>query len=170
MRCIFCGVFISMGVVNNIWVKLFVLLLALLQPLIIVLCYGVDVHSISTMWLTTLQPLFIITNASTSYYLFDLKRWRIPSLFLLLLTAFSVEFSMITHNIFAIIFFITCVYSLYGIRRLRRYILIYILSLLVLVFTSSVFWAEVWAIIVICSYHLHSIYIAYCLHKKRRVN
>lgn len=158
-----------MGVVNNMLVKLFVLLLALLQPLIIILCYGVDVYSISAIWLTTLQPLFIITNAFTSYYLFDLKRWRVPSLFLLLLTAFSIEFSMITHNIFAIIFFVTCVYSLFGIRRLRWYILIYILSLLVLVFTSSVFWTEVWAIIVICSYHLHSIYIAHCLHKKRKV-
>lgn len=157
-----------MGVVNNIWIKLFVVLLALLQPLIIVLCYGVDVHSISAMWLTALQPLFIITNAFTSYYLFDIRRWRIPSLFLLLLTAFSVQFSMVSHNIFAVIFFLSCIYSLYGIRRLRWYILLYILSGLVLLF-FGIFWAEVWAIIIICSYHLHVMYISYCINKKRGV-
>lgn len=158
-----------MGVIHNTWVKLFVVLLALLQPLIIIMCYGTDVHSISAMWLTALQPLFILTNASTSYYLFDIKRWRIPSLFLLLLTAFSVEFSMIAHNIFAVIFFVSCVYSLYGIRRLRWYILPYVLSGLIF-FLFGIFWAEVLAVVVICSYHLHGMYISYCLHKKRGDN
>lgn len=155
-----------MVVVNNIWVKIFVILLALIQPLVIVLSYGFNVHSISSMWLTLLQPLFIITNATTSYYLFDLKRWKIPSLFLLLLTAFSFQFNANLHDIFAITFFITCIYSLYGIRRLRWYIIPYLLSGLVFFF-FGIFWAETWAIVIICSYHLHSIYINYSLHKKR---
>lgn len=155
-----------MGVVNNIWVKLFVLSLALLQPLIIILCYGVAVHSISSMWLTPLQPLFIITNACTSYFLFDVNGWKLPSLFLLLLTAFSVEFSLLFHNLFAIMFFLSCIQSLNTIRRLRGYIFAYVFSIFILL-AFGIFFAEVWAIVVICIYHLHSMYLYYNLHKKR---
>ena len=150
---------------GDILIRLFVILLAILQPIIILLFLG-DVPSISSVWLSHLQPLFIITNATTSYFLFSVKNWRVPSLFLLLLTAFSVDFSLLFHNIFAVLFFIVCLYSLYGIRRLRWYLIPYILSGVVLLL-FGIFWAEVWAIVVICLYHLHSMYISYCIHKKR---
>jgi hypothetical protein len=150
---------------GDILIRLFVILLAILQPIIILLFLG-DVPSISSVWLSYLQPLFIITNAATSYFLFSVKNWRVPSLFLLLLTAFSVDFSLLFHNIFAVLFFIVCLYSLYGIRRLRWYLIPYILSGVVLLL-FGIFWAEVWAIVVICLYHLHSMYISYCIHKKR---
>jgi hypothetical protein len=150
---------------NSIWVKLFVVLLALFQPIIIILCYGFDVHSISSMWLTALQPLFIITNATTSYFLFNINGWRIPSLFLLLLTAFSIQFSMLFHNIFAIMFFLLCIRSLRVINRLKVYIFPYIGSIIILLL-FGIFWAESWAIIVICCYHIHAMYIAHSLHKK----
>jgi hypothetical protein len=150
---------------DNMVVKLLVIILAITQPLIIFFTLG-DVPSISSVWLSYLQPLFIITNAVTSYFLFSTKNWFLPSLFLLLLTAFSVDFSLVLHNIFAVLFFIVSLYSLYGIRRLRWYIIPYILSGVVLLF-FGLFWAEVWAILVICLYHLHSMYISYCIHKKR---
>jgi len=144
-----------------------VVLLALLQPLIIILCFGVNLDSISAIWLTYLQPLFIITNASTSYFLFSNRRWRIPSLFLLLLTAFSFEFSMLFHNIFAIIFFLSCIYSLYGIRRLRWYIIPYVCSIFFL-FLFGIFWAEVFAIIVICAYHFNLLIDILRIRNKKR--
>jgi hypothetical protein len=150
---------------DNMVVRLLVIILAIAQPLIIFFTLG-DVPSISSVWLSYLQPLFIITNAVTSYFLFSTKNWFLPSLFLLLLTAFSVDFSLVLHNIFAVLFFIVCLYSLYGIRRLRWYLIPYILSGVVLLL-FGIFWAEVWAIVVICLYHLHSMYISYCIHKKR---
>jgi len=153
--------------VSDMVLRFAVVLLALLQPLIIVLCFGVDVHSISAMWLTYLQPLFIVTNAATSYLLFSIRRWRIPSLFLLLLTAFSVQFSMLSHNIFAGIFFVSCVYSLYGIKRLRWYIIPYVCSALVLL-VSSIFWAEVAAVIVICAYHFNLLVGVLKIRNKKR--
>lgn len=151
---------------GDILIRLFVILLAILQPIIILLFLG-DVPSISSAWLSYLQPLFIITNATTSYFLFSVRHWEVPSLFLLLLTAFSVDFSLVLHNIFAVLFFIFSLYSLYGIRRLRWYLIPYILSGVVLLL-FGIFWAEVWAIVVICLYHLHSMYISYCIHKKRK--
>ncbi len=151
---------------DNIVVKLLVVMLALVQPLIIVLAIG-DVPSISSIWTTNLQPLFIITNAVTSYFLFSTKNWFLPSLFLLLLTAFSVDFSLVLHNVFAILFFVFSFYSLTSIRRLRWYLIPYILSVGILL-PFGIFWAEVWAIIVICLYHLHSMYISYCINKKRK--
>jgi hypothetical protein len=115
---------------NDILIRGFVLLLAILQPIIIVLCYGFDVFSISSIWLTGLQPLFIITNACTSYFLFDIKGWWIPAILLLLLTAFSIEFNSIIHNILAVSFFLSCVKSLGGIKRLSWYIFPYVFSCL----------------------------------------
>jgi hypothetical protein len=152
---------------GNVVIRVLVVLLALMQPLIILLTLG-DVPSISSIWSTYLQPLFIITNAVTSYFLFSTKRWFLPSLFLLLLTAFSVDFNLILHNTFAGLFFLVCTYSLTGIRRLRWYLIPYLLSGVVLLF-FGIFWAEVLAIIIICSYHLHVMYISYCINKKRGV-
>ena len=152
---------------NDILVKVFVLLLAIFQPMIIIYYYGLDLPSVSSAWLTNLQPLFIITNACTSYFLFNDIRWRIPSLFLLLLTAFSVDFSILYHNIFAVSFFISCLYSLYGIRRLRWYILPYLSSIIILLF-FGIFLGEVFAIIVICSYHINLLVDLLRIRNKKR--
>lgn len=151
---------------NDILIRGFVLLLAILQPIIIVSCYGFDVFSISSIWLTGLQPLFIITNACTSYFLFDIKGWRIPAILLLLLTAFSIEFNSIIHNILAVSFFLSCVKSLGGIKRLSWYIFPYVISLFIGLFLGM-FWGEVFAVYVICAYHINAMYIAYKLNKGR---
>jgi hypothetical protein len=149
---------------GDILIRGFVLLLAILQPIIIVSCYGFDVFSISSIWSTGLQPLFIITNACTSYFLFDIRGWKIPAILLLLLTAFSIEFNLVIHNILAGLFFLSSFGSLRGIRRLGWYVFPYGFSLLLWLFLGM-FWGEVFAIYIICVYHINLLYIAYNFNK-----
>jgi hypothetical protein len=149
---------------GDIFVRIFVLFLTLVQPFVVLYCFGYNFDSLSTMWLTYLQPLFIIVNASTSYFLFGISSWRIPSVFLLLLTAFSVEYSMVFHYIFAVLFFLSCGYGMWFVRRLRWYLVLYIISLVVL-FYFGIFWGEIFAIYIICFYHLHLMRIYYKLNR-----
>lgn len=151
---------------RELFVKFFVIAVAMLQPIIILIVCGFDVHSISSTWLTVLQPLFIVTNAMTSYLFFDIKKWKIPAILLLLLTAFSVEFSMITHNIIATGFFLSCLYPLISARRLKIYLYLYIISIIFLIF-FGIFWFEVWGVYVLCAYHLHMLFYAKKLLNKK---
>jgi len=75
-------------------------------------------------------------------------------MFLLLLTAFSVPDHFWLHNIFAILFFVTCLVPLYIAKRFKYYLYIYLISVLFWVF-NSFFWMETWGILTLCSYHLH---------------
>lgn len=133
------------------WLKICVVILAIISPPIMIYFEGFK-PSISSYWMTDLQPLFIITNAATSYFLFSTKSWQIPAIFLLGLTAFSVEKFELLHNVLAILFFIITILSLYSIRRLRFVIWIYLGALLFLL--HSITLAEIWAILVLCIYHL----------------
>ena len=137
----------------GIIIRLIAILLAMFQPITILLVCG-DLISISSSWQTVLQPLYIITNAITSYFLFSVNRWKLPSSLLLMLTAFSVDFTPIFHNILAILFFISCIPSLYSINRLKHYLWIY-LSALPMLFLSGYFWFETIAIWTLCFYHLN---------------
>lgn len=132
--------------------KILVICLAVVHPLIFLFIFGERV-TLSSYWDTTFQPLFIISNASTSYFLFSLKYWKLPSLFLLLLTAFPVFTFPLTHNILAGLFFIGAGIALSNRPTFRRYIPLYI-STLLLSFISW-FWVEVGAIWVLCLYHLN---------------
>ena len=85
--------------------RLFISIIAVLQPFIIYFVCG-DLVSISQSWNTNLQPLFIFTNALVSYFFFDIPKWRIPAVLLLLLTVFSVKDWFLLHNILAILFFV----------------------------------------------------------------
>ena len=85
--------------------RLFTAIIAVLQPFIIYFSCG-DLISLSQSWNTPLQPLFIFTNALVSYFFFDLPKWRISAVLLLLLTVFSVESYVDIHNVLAILFFI----------------------------------------------------------------
>ena len=88
--------------------RLFTSIIAVIQPFIIYLTCG-HLDSISQSWNTPLQPLFIFTNALVSYFFFDLPKWRISAVLLLLLTVFSVESYVDIHNVLAILFFISCI-------------------------------------------------------------
>jgi hypothetical protein len=100
--------------------RLFTSVLAVLQPFIIYFSFG-ELQSISQSWETPLQPLFIFSNALVSYFLFDLPKWRIPAVLLLLLTVFSVQDWMVLHNVFAISFFIISSIPLWSIKKFRFY-------------------------------------------------
>jgi hypothetical protein len=127
-----------------------VIALAVISPFICLSLYGY-LPSISSYWRTGLQPLFIIANATTSYYLYSVKRWRIPALFLLLLTSFSVELYPTFHNILAVGFFISNIIPLLKTNRFKWTIYPYASSLLILPFSMT--FAEIIAIISLCIYH-----------------
>ena len=137
----------------DVLIRIFVVLMALLQPIIILLVCG-EIVSFSSAWQTQLQPLFILTNATTSYLLYSVGKWKMPALFLLFLTAFSVDFTPIFHNVLATFLFVSCIRSLYSIKRFRHYMLLFfattpLLPLYVL------FWFEFASVWVLCFYHLN---------------
>jgi len=132
------------------------ILLAFLQPIIILVYMG-PMYSISTIWHTELQPLFIISNAITSFLFFCTSRWTIPSLLLLILTSFSVDMYPQFHTGVALLFFLSCYYPLLMINRLRFYSYIYLISGPIGYF-YGLFWLEVWCIYILCLYHIHYIW------------
>jgi len=133
--------------------RLFTSILAVALPFIIYFVCG-DLRSISQSWGTELQPLFIFTNALVSYFFFNLPKWRIPAILLLLLTVFSVQDWFILHNILAILFFITSAIPLWSVKRFRFYLPIYLTSVAFLVF-DGFYWMETWAILTLGIYHIH---------------
>ena len=149
---------------RDIFERLVASVLAVLQPFIIYFCYG-DMHSISQVWGTTLQPMFIIVNALVSFFFFKLEKWKIPALLLLLLTAFPVTDYFILHNIIAVSFFVFSGISLWSIKRFRLYILVYLVSGLFLF--DGLFWAETWGIITLVFYHIHIILYTIFLGRNR---
>ena len=140
--------------------RLFASALAVVQPFIIYLLYG-DNRAISQSWNTPLQPIFIISNALVSFFFFKLPKQRIPAVLLLLLTSFSVTDHFVLHNIFAILFFIFSGVSLWGLKKFRYYLGIFLISLLFLF--HGLFWAETWCIIVLVTYHIHVMLYTYFL-------
>ena len=114
-------------------------------------CYG-EMGSISSYWNSPLQPLFILSNALTTYVFMDLPKWKLSGVLLFLLTIFSVDYYGGLHNIFAVSFFITNIYPMYKLKRYRLFLAPYLLSCL---FLPNLFWFEVSAITVLCVYHLN---------------
>jgi hypothetical protein len=150
----------------DLLLRIVVILVSLLHPFILLLTYG-ELPSMSSYWETPLQPLFIFTNASTSYFLFGLKDWKFSSIFLLLLTAFSVSLYPQLHNIFAILFFICCLYPLIMSKRFRYYSIIYSLSIIVGIF-FGILWLEIYAVLVLTAYHLHTLWYKEFLISQRK--
>ncbi len=140
-------------------IKLGVILLALLQPIIIVSFFGLDFKSFSKCWGTSLEPLFVVVNAVTSFFFFSMKRWRISSIFLLLVVAFSTEQYSALHNIFATGFFISCIYGLLEFERMKIYLIFYLLSLSLIFF--GIFWVEVGLSYTLSIYQLNLLWIKY---------
>lgn len=146
----------------ELYERLLTSFLAVLQPFIIYILYG-DNFTISTSWITPLQPLFIITNALVSFFFYKLDKWKIPAILLLLLTAFSVENHFMLHNILSVMFFIFSGISLLNLKKFRYYFLIFLMSLFFLYF--GLFWVETWAILTLGVYHTHLMLYTYFLKK-----
>ena len=130
--------------------RMIVVFLAGLAPLICVIVYG-EMTSISAYWGTNLQPLFIITNAATSFYFYTNPAWRLSSLMLLLLTAFSVDLYSTVHNVLAVIFFVSNLYPLYKSNHFKWCFWLYLSSLFIFIF--SMLYAELVAIMALCMFH-----------------
>ena len=140
--------------------RLMAIIFVLISPYVMMLCHG-PVFSLSQYWNTPYQPVFILSNAITSYFLFSTPNWKIPSFFLMLLTAFSTTEYPNTHDMLAVAFFITCTYSLYKSHRFRYYLYIYITMTLIM--PISMLWGEILSIMVLCAYHGHLILYKYYL-------
>ena len=137
----------------DVLIRLFVIFLAMIQPIVILLVCG-EIISFSASWQTELQPLYIITNAATSYFLYSVSKWRPPAILLLLLTAFSVDFTPVFHNIIATFFFLSCISPLYSIKRFRHYMWLF-LATTPLLPLYGLFWFEFASVWVLCFYHLN---------------
>ena len=112
-----------------------------------------ELWSLSSYWRTPLQPMFIIINAATSYFFFSTDKWLIPSIFLLLLTAFSLDLYPTTHNVFAGLFFLSCAYPLLTLKRFQFFGILYFMSIFVLLY-SGMLWFEIYCVLILGSYHL----------------
>jgi hypothetical protein len=146
--------------------RILVIIIAAISPLIYILSVG-ELPSISSYWSTYMQPMFIVVNASTSYFLFSINKWRISSSLLLLLTAFSYEQYYIAHHVFAIAFFVYNIYPIYLNKRLRWTIIPYCLSGFLLL--HSILYAEMFAILVLCFIHLHNLIKYHQIEKERKL-
>lgn len=136
--------------------------LVAITPFILVLCHG-PLFSLSQYWNTPFQPLFILSNAITSYFFFSTLNWRVPSFFLMLLTAFSLEWHSSIHDILATIFFITCAYALYQAARFRYYFYMFLIAMCIIPFSLLI--GEITGILLLCGYHAQIL-----LYKRRLDN
>ena len=146
--------------------RLLVVVSAIASPFLCILIEG-ELPSYSQYWTTDIRPLFIFVNASTSYFLFSVDRWKIPSICLLLLTAFSYDQYFWIHNITAICFFVVCAISISFTKKFQYYILPYLFSIVILL-KFGILWGEIFAISIICTYHLHRLIEYYKIERTRK--
>jgi hypothetical protein len=145
-------------------IRLSVIIFAVIAPFIM-LCVEGYKPSISSYWVSNMQPLFIIANATTSFYLINFRSWKISGYLLMGLTAFSVQYYPMTHNVLAILFFIASLIPICRSNHFKFTVWIYIASLILL--PISLFWFEVVAIIAICTFHMLSLLKFYDIKSKR---
>lgn len=148
--------------------KIVVILISLLYPFVLLSVEG-ELLSLSQYWNTSLQPLFILGNVMTAYFFFGIDNWRFSSFLLVLVTAFSVKLYPIIHNVVAIMFFLSCLYPLFKSKRFKFYAYLYLLSPLVGLIWGLLY-LEIYSIIILCSYHLHSIInVMSVIHQKHKL-
>jgi hypothetical protein len=128
--------------------------------------------SLSAYWETPMQPMFILANAATSFFFYDIPRWRLSAFALMLVTAFNIEDFRVLHNAFAGVFFIMSAYALLRSNRYRGMIWPYLASLAVIisgyVYSGYILVGEIFAIATLSVYHGLSLRLAYRLGVKRR--
>ena len=149
---------------NDYYLRLCIVVFTAIFPFVCLFLVGYR-SSLSSYWNTPIQPFLILINAASSHHLITLKNWRISSVLLVLLTAFSVEQYGLAHNIFAVLFFIACAISIWKTNRFKFFFWIYLGSLLILPF--SIFYAEVVAICTMCAFHLVTLRKVYNIQKQR---
>lgn len=145
-------------------VRLGVIIFALIYPLICLFYIGYK-PSLSQYWNTPMQPIFIFSNAATSYYLIGLKNWRISSCLLTLVTAFSIEYYPTSHNVLAVAFFVFTLWPLYKTNNFKYCFWIYICAIPIAYF--SLLFAEYIAIVAMCIFHIMSLVKLNSITKER---
>lgn len=135
---------------KEFYFKLALLICTALCPIVCYLLVGYQ-DSYSKYFLTNAQPIFIISNVVTAYYLHKIKDWEIPALLIILVLTFSVDKYPIVHNVLAVLFFIKCLIIIYEKSRYRNIIYFYLMSLILL--PISLFYVEVVLIYILCIYH-----------------
>jgi len=144
--------------------RMLVIFFAFITPFVFLLSQGY-LPSISSYWSTPLQPLFIIANATTSYYFFaSHSSWRIPATLLLFLTAFSVDSYPMVHNVLAVIFFISCLIPLYTTKHYKNFFWVYVISVFFMPFSITI--GETLSISSLCVYHALILNKIYRVQKK----
>lgn len=153
------------NLICRFWLKLSVILIALIIPFVMLAIHGPE-SSLSNYWKTPMQPLYIFVNASTSYFLFSLDRWKLSACLLLFTTAFSIEYYPMIHNIFAASFFLANLWPLLHVnRRYIGYFHLYVIS--AFVFPFNVLVGEIIAVTSLCLYHIHVlIYVKWLLRRR----
>ena len=154
----------KLGSLKEFHVKILAIFFALITPFIMVTS-GDTLGSISQYWSTQYQPLFIVSNIICSYFFFSLKNWKIPSIFLVLVTAFNHYQFNFFHNIFAVGFYFACLYSLFQNKRFIIYRILFILT--VPLYFYSIIIGEITSIIILCAHHLRVLLYKESLIKKK---
>ena len=149
-------------------IKIILILISVMYPFILLSVEG-ELKSLSQYWNTPLQPLFIVANVMTAYIFLSIENWKIPSFLLVLVTAFSTILYPNTHNVLAVLFFISCLYPLFKSKRLKFYGYLYLISPIIgLLF--GLLYLEIYNILIICAYHLHMlIHILHTHYKKDKI-
>jgi len=145
--------------------RILVITLAFIFPFICISHAG-SLESISQYWNTPLKPLLISSNAATAYFLFSLDRWKLSSILLLLLTAFSITDYPLLHNIFAYGFFVACIYPLYCNTRLKLYLVPYSCSLFLA--PLGFLYIEIVCVCTLCAFHSHLLYLKWNVDFNRK--
>lgn len=146
-------------------IRLFVIIIAIISPFVYIITEGI-LPSLSAYWETPMQPMFIIVNALTSFFLFSMEKWRIPAILLLALTAFSVENYLYVHNFLAICFFLMNIHSLLRSKRTKILMIIYLCSIFFIF--NGILYAEIFAIFVLCITHLYLLICTWKIDIKRK--
>ena len=152
----------------DFYLKLAVIIISISQPFILIGTQG-WLWSISSYWSTPMQPLFIFVNAGTSYYFFHNEKWQVPGIFLLLLTAFSVEQYKFIHNIFAAGFFLSCLYQMMYLKRFIFLGFLYLLCIPLFPFIGMLFF-EIYCVVIVGIYHLCILLYKEYLDRTRQQN
>jgi hypothetical protein len=150
---------------KNIVPNLIGILISITFPFIIIQ-FG-DNQSLSAYWDTAAQPLFIIMNMVTAYFLVSSERWQFPALLLLLITAFNFADWPILHNVFAISFFVTSLLPIALGHRFHWYLIPYIIGGVVAYYNFLI--GEIICVETLCAFHLHSVlYKAWLLRRHKK--
>ena len=149
-------------------IKILLILISALYPFILLSVEG-ELKSLSQYWNTPLQPLFIVANIMTAYIFLSIENWKISSFLLVLVTAFSTKLYPNTHNVLAVLFFVSCLYPLFKSKRLKFYGYLYLISPIIgLLF--GLLYLEIYNILILCSYHLHMlIHILHTHYQKDKI-